>query len=243
MGGAAGAGVPPPGQGAAEADRRGRVPQHAVQLHAWATTAWSSSSPRPSCRARTASAATRCRPARSGRSAPAGRTRAPGLYRIEVTEGPGSGVRILNQPPPAPFRESVRVRRAEPLFAGARTGRRPQPARARVHRPAARIRCGQERCPSRGSGIDRPVLGSAGPIRERWARHRWGPQSRRFARAGAQPRSMLWNWPWRKVPAWCCSLSPAGAPLVDLSDDVAARVQSLFYLDPADAFRKALTES
>ena len=31
--------------------------------------------------------------------------------------------------------------------------------------------------------------------------------------------------------------------LVDLSDDVAARVQSLFYLDPADAFRKALTES
>ena len=34
MGGPAGAGVPPPGQGAAEADRLGRVPQHAVQLHA-----------------------------------------------------------------------------------------------------------------------------------------------------------------------------------------------------------------
>lgn len=33
----------------------------------------------------------------------------PGLYRIEVTHGPGSGVRILNQPTPAPFRESVRV--------------------------------------------------------------------------------------------------------------------------------------
>jgi ATP-dependent Lon protease len=32
----------------------------------------------------------------------------PGLYRIDVTEGPGSGVRILNQPTPAPFRESVR---------------------------------------------------------------------------------------------------------------------------------------
>ena len=33
----------------------------------------------------------------------------PGLYRIEVTHGPGGGVRILNQPAPPPFRESVRV--------------------------------------------------------------------------------------------------------------------------------------
>jgi ATP-dependent Lon protease len=31
-----------------------------------------------------------------------------GLYRIDVTEGPGSGVKILNQPSPAPFKESVR---------------------------------------------------------------------------------------------------------------------------------------
>jgi ATP-dependent Lon protease len=33
----------------------------------------------------------------------------PGLYRIEVTCGPGSGVKVLNQPTPPPFRESVRV--------------------------------------------------------------------------------------------------------------------------------------
>ena len=33
----------------------------------------------------------------------------PGLYRVEVTCGPGNGVRILNQPTPPPFRESVRV--------------------------------------------------------------------------------------------------------------------------------------
>lgn len=31
-----------------------------------------------------------------------------GLYRIEVTEGPGSGVRILNNPAPAAFKESLR---------------------------------------------------------------------------------------------------------------------------------------
>jgi ATP-dependent Lon protease len=33
----------------------------------------------------------------------------PGLYRIEVTSGPGGGVKILNQPPPQAFRESVKV--------------------------------------------------------------------------------------------------------------------------------------
>lgn len=33
----------------------------------------------------------------------------PGLYRIEATCGPGSGVKILNQPTPPAFRESVRV--------------------------------------------------------------------------------------------------------------------------------------
>ncbi|MBP7937486.1 MAG: BREX system Lon protease-like protein BrxL [Phycisphaerae bacterium] len=33
----------------------------------------------------------------------------PGLYRIEVTVGPGSGVKILNTPAPPGFRESVRI--------------------------------------------------------------------------------------------------------------------------------------
>lgn len=35
-----------------------------------------------------------------------------GLYRIEVTEGPGSGVRILNRPSPQAFSESVRYAEA-----------------------------------------------------------------------------------------------------------------------------------
>jgi ATP-dependent Lon protease len=44
----------------------------------------------------------------SGVSLGAGET-GPGLYRIDVTCGPGSGVKILNQPTPPAFRESVRV--------------------------------------------------------------------------------------------------------------------------------------
>ena len=39
---------------------------------------------------------------------PGGMEENPGLFRIECTGGPGSGVKILNQPPPAPFKESVR---------------------------------------------------------------------------------------------------------------------------------------
>jgi ATP-dependent Lon protease len=32
----------------------------------------------------------------------------PGLYQVNINEGPGSGVKILNQPAPPPFKESVR---------------------------------------------------------------------------------------------------------------------------------------
>jgi len=39
---------------------------------------------------------------------PGGPDSAPALYRIEVTSGPGSGVKILNAPIPPAFRESVR---------------------------------------------------------------------------------------------------------------------------------------
>ena len=42
-----------------------------------------------------------------------------GLYRVDVTAGPGSGVRILNQPAPPAFRESVRYAEQN-LYAQAR---------------------------------------------------------------------------------------------------------------------------
>ncbi len=40
---------------------------------------------------------------------PGGAETGPGLYRIEVASGPGAGVKVLNQPTPPAFRESVRV--------------------------------------------------------------------------------------------------------------------------------------
>lgn len=43
----------------------------------------------------------------------------PGLYQVDITEGPGSGVKILNQPAPPPFKESVRCAEQN-LYARAR---------------------------------------------------------------------------------------------------------------------------
>ncbi|KXX66254.1 protease Lon-related BREX system protein BrxL [Marichromatium gracile] len=39
---------------------------------------------------------------------PGGEEEHPGLFRLEVNEGPGSGVRVLNNPVPAAFKESIR---------------------------------------------------------------------------------------------------------------------------------------
>jgi len=39
---------------------------------------------------------------------PGGEGEHPGLFRLEVTVGPGGGVRVLNNPAPAAFRESIR---------------------------------------------------------------------------------------------------------------------------------------
>ncbi len=39
---------------------------------------------------------------------PGGGDENPGLYRVDITEGPGGGVKILNQPAPPAFKESVR---------------------------------------------------------------------------------------------------------------------------------------
>jgi ATP-dependent Lon protease len=48
-----------------------------------------------------------------------GKDEGPGLYRVDVTEGPGGGVRIANAQVPPPFRESVRFAEAN-LYANAR---------------------------------------------------------------------------------------------------------------------------
>ena len=56
---------------------------------------------------------------------PGGMDENPGLYRIDVNEGPGSGVKILNQPVPPPFKESMRYGEQNLYARAQRAGGRP----------------------------------------------------------------------------------------------------------------------
>jgi ATP-dependent Lon protease len=165
-----------------------------------------------------------------------------GLYRIEVTEGPGSGVRILNQSPPAPYRECVKVAEQN-LYARQRElvgDRNP-----RDHEFAVQLRSFD--APRSGADLGVAVLialssalvqkplkgglivigginlgGSVEPV------HNSIDVIELAMEKGA---SLV--------------LIPISARrrLMDLSDDVATRVQVQFYSDAPDALRKAIHES
>jgi len=49
---------------------------------------------------------------------PGGRDENPGLYRIDVNMGPGSGIKIINVPAPGPFRESIKYAEGNLLVRG-----------------------------------------------------------------------------------------------------------------------------
>ena len=172
---------------------------------------------------------------------PGSQDEAVGLYRIEVNEGPGSGVRILNQAPPAPFRESVRIAEQN-LYA--RTAELVGDRNPREHEFTVQLRSFDAAKLADHTGV--PVLlalssallgrplkggmaivgginlgGSIEPV------HNPIDVVEHALSKGASTILM---------PVSC------RRQLVDLSDDVATKVQVLFYADAADALRKVLHE-
>ncbi|WP_222012033.1 protease Lon-related BREX system protein BrxL [Rhizobium laguerreae] len=172
---------------------------------------------------------------------PGGQDEATGLFRIEVTESNGSGVRILNQAPPGPFRESVRIAEQN-LYARARdlVGER----NPREHEFAVQLRSFDAAKSGDQIGIGvlvglcsallgKPLKGgliisggitlggSLEPI------HNPVDVVELAMEKGAN--AVL-------VPVAC------RRALIDLSDEVATKVQVLFYADASDALRKALYE-
>ncbi len=170
---------------------------------------------------------------------PGGQDEGIGLFRIEVTESSGGGVRILNQSPPAPFRESVKIAEQN-LYSRAMElvgDRNP-----RAHEFAIQIRSFD--AAKSGSQIGVGVLialcsallgkplkggliivgginlgGSIDPI------HNPIDVVELALEKGATTVMM---------PVSC------RRPLIDLSDEVATKIQVLFYADAPDALRKAL---
>jgi ATP-dependent Lon protease len=164
-----------------------------------------------------------------------------GLFRIEVNESPGGGVKILNQSPPGPFRESVKVAEQN-LYARSREligDRNP-----REHEFAVQLRALDAN--KSGAQLGVAVLGAlCSALLEK-------PLRGGLAVAGNvslggsieaihNPVDVV-ELALAKGATYLLMPVACRKALIDLSDDAATRVQILFYSDVPDALRKALAD-
>lgn len=170
---------------------------------------------------------------------PGGEGENPGLFRIDVTVGPGSGVKILNAPVPAPFRESTRIAEQNlmthgPMLVGDRDPRHHEFNVQLLAMDAARS----------GTGVGLPVLlALASGLLERSLR------GGLIAIGGLNLGGGIDMLPNVVSAAELAAekgastlLAPISArrQLNDLSDDIATKVSVLYYSDAREALLKAL---
>lgn len=164
----------------------------------------------------------------------------PGLYRIEVAHGPGSGVRILNRPPPAAFVESVRCAEQN-LYARSRefVGDRDP----RAHEFTVQLRAFDAGRSGAQLGVA-TLLSLASALLGRSLRGGLVVVGGLNLGGSIEPVAD----PVRIVEVavekgGSVVLMPVSTRrmLVDLSDDMATRVDVQFYADARDALLKALT--
>lgn len=172
---------------------------------------------------------------------PGGQDEGVGLYRIEVNEGLGSGVRILNQSPPSGFRESVKIAEQN-LYARARDlvgDRNP-----REHEFAIQLRAFDASKSADQTGVPvllalasallgRPLRGGMAVV--------GGLNLGGSVEAVHNPVDVVEHALSKGAAAVLVPVSTRRL-LMDLSDEAATKVQVLFYADAADALRKALHE-
>lgn len=170
---------------------------------------------------------------------PGGQDESTGLFRIEVTESPGGGVRILNQSPPGPFRESARIAEQN-LYARSRelVGER----NPREHEFALQLRSFDAAKSGEQLGVG-VLVGLCSALLGK-------PLKGGLVIAGGitlggsiepihNPIDVIELAMEKGANAVLVPVSSRRA-LIDLSDDVATKVQVLFYADAPDALRKAL---
>ncbi len=172
---------------------------------------------------------------------PGGQGESAGLFRIEVTEGRGSGVRVLNQAPPPPFRESVRLAERH-LYDRARDlvgDRNP-----REHEFAVQLRSFDAAKNGAQLGVGVLIALCSALLAK--------PLKGGLAIAGGitlggsvepihNPVDVVELGMEKGAVAVLMPVSCRRA-LVDLSDEVATKVQVLFYSDAPDGLRKSIHE-
>ncbi len=170
---------------------------------------------------------------------PGGQDEGVGLYRIEVNEGPGGGVRILNQSPPAGFRESIKLAEQN-LYARARDlvgDRNP-----REHEFTVQLRAFDASKAAEHTGIP-ALLGLASALLGRPLRGGMAVVGGLNLGGSVEPVHNPVDVVEHALSKGATTvLMPVSTRrlLLDLSDEVATKVQVVFYSDAADALRKAL---
>ena len=165
----------------------------------------------------------------------------PGLYRIEVKEAPGSGVRLVNQAAPAALRESVKLAKQN-LVSGARglVGDRDP----REHELTARVRALD--AAKSGARLAMPILlAMAGALLQRPLRGGLVVVGNLTLGGGVEtllnPAALAELAMEKGASALLLPVSSRRA-LVDVSDEVATKVAFVYYTDARDALLKALDE-
>ena len=172
---------------------------------------------------------------------PGGTEAGPGLYRIEATVGPGSGIKILNTPTPPSFRESVRVGEQN-LYTLAKSlvGDRDP----RSHEFSIQMRAMD--ADRTGAGVSFPVLVAlTGALLERSAQGglivvgslNLGGSFELIPNAVAIAEIAI-----EKQASTLLVPISARRQLFDLPDELATKVSIEFYSEPADGVFKAMVE-
>ena len=164
-----------------------------------------------------------------------------GLYRIEVNEAPGSGVKVINRPVPAPFTESLRtaeqnlVSRARELVGD----REP-----RQHEFTVQLRAFDT--PRTGAAIGVPVLlAMAGALLEKSLAGGLVAVGSINLGGGIDPVYNAVDIAELAVEKGATTLLlpvTARRQLNDLSDDMATKLAVVFYSDAKDALVKSLAD-
>jgi ATP-dependent Lon protease len=165
----------------------------------------------------------------------------PGLYRIDVTETSGSGIRLLNQTPPAPMRESLRIAE-QILLSHARTlvGDRDP----RLHEFTVQARAMD--AAKTGAGLSVPVLlALCSSLLQRSIRGGLIAVGNLTLGGGVETLlnpAELAELAMEKGASALLVPVAARRQLLDVSDEVATKVSFLFYTDARDALIKALDD-
>ena len=165
----------------------------------------------------------------------------PGLYRIEATTGPGSSVRILNQPTPPDFRQSVRIAEQN-LYTNARylVGERDP----RAHEFSVQLR--PMDADKSGTGLGLPTLISlVGSLLQRNTRGGTiivGPLNLGGSLEQISNPVAIAELAADKQAATLLMPVASRRALNDLPDDIWTKVNIEFYSEPIDAVFKSLME-